>query len=491
VANIAKAEADDQKEDVPQPVGATTVRGAAWTFLFSILSKGLSFGGQIVIAWFLLPSEMGLAAMALAISALTSVVGSGHLRTLLVQRQESFRENAGQVYWLSITIGVFMSLVYVAGAPLLSDIYGEPRVSGLIYVLAAVPPLESMKVVYGASLKLNLRFRTVASIHFLEAFIVNGGMIAFAMLGFGAYALVVPHVISAAVSLWVQRKAVGSVPYSSPNPLMWWSFLLPALWLGMEALSGTLLRHGSNFIIGVIHDSEVTGLYFWGYALSAQAVFLLARNLQGVLFPSFTKLKDSPERQKQAYVQVSQGLLATVAPVCVLQILLVGPLVHVLFPERWLPAVPVVQWLSVGMATQPLSVLMLAVLKAKGKFEKLAFLSFLNAAIVLSGTLFGAYFGEEATIARWTGLALFVSGLVQGGATMVEYTLDRMRFIRSVLAPIFSAALAGYAGWVMGATGFSVVTVTLTVLITYSLLMGLIARDVVESMYSRLKIYLT
>jgi PST family polysaccharide transporter len=460
-----------------------------------VIAKGLSFIGQIVVAWFLMPSEMGLAAMALAISAITSVVGSGHLRTLLVQRQEAFEKEASQVYWLALVIGILISLTYVGGAPLLSEIYDEPRVIGLIYVLAAAPPLESMKVVYGASLKINLRYRTIASIHLLEAFVVNGGMIVFAVLGFGAYALVIPHVISAFLSLLVHRWVVRQVPPSaSPNPWVWWGFMLPALWLGVEALSGALLSHGSNFIIGVVHDSNITGLYFWGYAVSAQAVFMLARKLQGVFFPSLTKLNENPERQAQAYLHIVRTLMIIVAPVCALQILLAEPLISLIFPDRWRPAIPVVHWLSVGMVTQPLSVLMLAVLKARGKFKKLALFAIINAGLALTGTLIGALLGEQTSIAQWTGLALFAGGMIQGWATVSEYNMSLLKFVKSLLLILSAASLAGIIG--LSAQGMSdgkiynVAVIISLVVCSYSIMIFFAMREDVSIILKKSKTYL-
>jgi len=269
--------------------------------------------------------------------------------------------------------------------------------------------------------------------------------------------------------------------------------MLPALWLGVEALSGALLSHGSNFIIGVIHDSNITGLYFWGYAVSAQAVFMLARKLQGVFFPSLTKLNGRPERQKRAYLQIVRTLMIIVAPVCMLQILLAEPLISLIFTERWLPAVPVVQWLSVGMATQPLSVLMLAVLKARGKFKKLALFSIINAAIVLTGTLIGAHLGEQASIAHWTGVALFASGIIQGLATLPEFNISWIKFVVQLATIILIASVSGLISLeiVSQINGciYIILAVVPLVLSTYSIMIYIAMRKEISTILEKSKVY--
>jgi O-antigen/teichoic acid export membrane protein len=270
--------------------------------------------------------------------------------------------------------------------------------------------------------------------------------------------------------------------------------MLPALWLGVEALSGALLSHGSNFIIGVVHDSNITGLYFWGYAVSAQAVFMLARKLQGVFFPSLTKLNKSPDRQARAYLHIVRTLMIVVAPVCALQILLAEPLISLIFPDRWRPAVPVVQWLSVGMVTQPLSVLMLAVLKARGKFKKLALFAIINAVLVLTGTLIGAHLGEQASIAQWTGVALFAGGMIQGWATVSEYDMSVLKFVKSLLLILSVASLAGMIGFnaqgMLDGEIYNLTVIVSLVVCSYSIMIYYTMREDVSTVFKKSKTYL-
>ena len=46
------------------PIGQVAVRWAGWTLLFRVLAKGLALSSQFVLASYLMPGEVGLAAMA-------------------------------------------------------------------------------------------------------------------------------------------------------------------------------------------------------------------------------------------------------------------------------------------------------------------------------------------------------------------------------------------------------------------------------------------
>ena len=104
--------------------------------------------------------------------------------------------------------------------------------------------------------------------------------------------------------------------------------------------------------------------------MSSQAIFLVATNLQGVLFPVLCKINADIERQYRAFAQACRLLMLVIVPVCVLQILLARPLIELVFHDRWLPAVSVVQWLSLGLLTQPLSILTASLLLARGQYRE-------------------------------------------------------------------------------------------------------------------------
>src|SRR6185503_20474222 len=98
-------------------MGAQTARGAFWTVLFSILNKVVALGSQMALAWFLVPEQIGLVALALSVTSVVALILGGNLRSVLVQRQESFATDAGQVFWLSLTMNVGAAVLLALLAP--------------------------------------------------------------------------------------------------------------------------------------------------------------------------------------------------------------------------------------------------------------------------------------------------------------------------------------------------------------------------------------
>lgn len=436
-------------EQVPPPacVGARTAQGAFWTLLFSALSKVIALGSQIALAWFLVPEQIGLVALALSVTSVIALMLGGNLRNVLVQAQENFETQAGQVFWLSLAMNVAAALLLALLAPLAGWLFGEPRVVPLILIVAASVPTLALSTVYSAALYRDLRFRALARVLFVEGLIRNGGAVALAALGFGASAIVLPFGVAALFSTIACRVLAGRIRLGRPEPRQWPALLTPAAWLMAIALVTAVQTYGTNFIIGLRHTSTVAGLYYWGFTFASQAIFLLAANLQSVFFSALSKLTTDTARQRAAFRQLCGTLIFALAPVCVLQAVLARPAIELLFHERWLPAVPVVQWLSLGLLTQPLNILAGALLMARGDFRRLALLNGAVALTVVMAAAVGAQVGAQAEIAGCTGAALLLANLLAAWWACRDFCGGTIPFLRQAAAPLFVAVPLGALAW--------------------------------------------
>ena len=69
-----------------------------------MINKAVAMLCQIGVAWFLSPQDLGLVATATSVVGILSFLLGGQLQRILVQRQRTFEEDAGQVFWLSLVI---------------------------------------------------------------------------------------------------------------------------------------------------------------------------------------------------------------------------------------------------------------------------------------------------------------------------------------------------------------------------------------------------
>jgi O-antigen/teichoic acid export membrane protein len=413
---VAPAAGERAEEFAPTPgpsLRQKVIAGAFWTTLCAAANKVVTFLGQIALAWFLVPEDFGLVALALALAAISSLLTSGGLRTILIQRGKEFDRYAGQVFWLSLGLHLLAGAVVLLLALTADRVFGNPRIAPLVALVGLTLPLGALSTVHAAKLSADLRFQTVTLIQLGEGVIQTVSAILLALASFGPFALVLPQLWVRLYVAAVARWTAGPIPLGRPHPAVWVSLIVPALWLMLLSLLQALQTQGPIFIIGLWQTPRVAGLYSWGYQLSAQAVFLLAVQLQQVLFPSLTRLNAEPERQFRAFRRIIRTLNTVVFPVCAVQVIFAGPVIERVFGLRWQEATPVVQMLSIGMIGVALQVLAVSLLMAQGRYATLT-LGFAGyVGLVAAASWGGSLLGQAPTIALFNaGAMLLGSGLL-------------------------------------------------------------------------------
>lgn len=474
-------------------LGARAARGALASVLLSLLHKSAALGAQLILAWLLMPEDLGLAAMAFSVMSFASLVSGSNLRHVLVRTAEPFAEQASHVFWMALAANLAAGLLLVLMSPWFGLLFGQPGVVPLVWLVAAALPLMSLQTIYAAVLYRHLRFQTASAIFCAQGIAQNAAAVVLAWLGMGPFALIAPLLLAPLLSFALFRRCAGPVRLSYPKPSAWAALLGPALWLMLNGLFVSLQTYGAGFMVGMLDEPRVAGWFFWGFMISSQSVILFSSNLQGILFPALSRLQGQAQRHREAVERAGQTMMAVMAPVCLLQCLWAEPMVAWLFADRWLPAVPVVRWLSLGLMTQPLGILAGAVFLAQGSYRKLALTAGLLAGAQLAAAGLGAWRGDQGAVAFDVGLVLFAGNLAVGAVAFAQAGISAARWGRAVVTPLCLSGLSGLVGWwvLRQSTSFhplaSMACVAVACLGCYALLARCFLASVLGDLYARLR----
>ena len=365
----------------------------------TVVTRLLSLAGQLVLAWLLLDRDFGLAAMAAAVAAFVTVLRETGLQQILVHRYRKIHLWMTPAFWMSVALGVFCGLVLAGIAPAAARYYREPRITGLLLVMAAGSPFFVMGTVSNAVLLAELRFRALAVVSVLQAAVTTGLMITLAALGWGAYSLAVAPI----GGVVVRNAAMWGIvrPRVRPRPqFRRWRYLVgDSQYLMGTAFFMAMIMQGVYLILGRGDGASAAGIFYFSYGLSAQTVQLLAANLSGVLFPALSSLQSEPQRQVNAFVQAAKMLAYLGAPLCLLQAVLAEPGLRFLYGTKWEAAVPVFQVLSIGMIPTLINGQNWSMLQARGQFRTVCWFSAVCAASVLLSVCIGDWMGSALAVA--------------------------------------------------------------------------------------------
>lgn len=377
------------------PISLTqrTMHGFLWMFSQAIVTKIAGIATQIALAWLLLPEDYGLIGLAYSIRAFAALVETGGVRLLLVSRQDEYTRLANAGFWYAVSLGLATAGIMALVAPFVARYYQSPELVGLVLVMAVAVPFQSMWVVPSARLDIDLRFRAKAMINI---FYWVGGMVlsvVFALWGFGAYSFALPLLITSPLS------ALFYLMLSRP-PIQWrfqffqWiAFLRVSSLIILTAIFNRIVAMGAPLILGAFYSPNIVGLFYFASALSLQVVSLISSNLAGILFPVLSKIQNDPERLKKAFIRAVRVLALLAIPFSLCIAAIADPLIRLLFADKWLPTIPILQILAIGMAFSASGSIVGSYLVAQKKFRLLLLASVFRCLVFFILTLSAVRFG--------------------------------------------------------------------------------------------------
>lgn len=416
----------------------------------TIAAKVITLGGQVVLARLLFPEDFGLIGLAYTVMGFASVIQAGGLRQVLIQRQTRFHLWANPAFWLGISLSIFAGLLMASVAVPVALAYKQPEVMGLVLVLALSMPLDGLGIVPMARLQSQLRFRLIATLMWVSGAGQMVLTIALAWWGLGAYSFAIARVVGVALTTTTAWYAARGLPIKPNRQVSRWKYLLSdsSLLFG-AALIDCSIHQGGLIMLGLLQTVSEVGLYSFAYNLSLQSIQLISLNLEGVLFPTLSKLKDDIPRQMQAFLRATSALGAIAVPLCFLQAAAADCVIRLIFDvDKWAPAIPVVQLLSIGMAFPAACVSSGSVTLAQGRFRAYLGVRIVNGLLYFAVVGYGAWSGGAVGAAAGAGAYYVLSAVL---AFMVATRPAGGRFadfVRTLGPSVLGSTLAiGPAWW--------------------------------------------
>lgn len=337
--------------------------GLAWSTVNSLVLRLGSFAVGIVLARLLAPEQFGVFAVALTVQAVLMTLADLGMSTDLI-RSENSKEKAPTVATLALVSGTALTGVMAASAQSLADLLGSSQAGPVIAVMALSMMLAGAGVVPYASLQRQFAQKKLFIIAFVEFVVGTAVTISLVLGGWGVMGLAVARIASQLLTLVLQfilsgeRVRFGFDPALAPGILR---YGIPVA--GANMLSWALLNV-DNVAIARLAGPVALGFYFLAFNISNWPMSALGQVVRSVSIPAFARLSSG---------RSDQSLAAVVGPVWAVSLLagvmlavLSGPVVELVYGEKWLPAAVILAWLGLFGALRTLFDLSASYLLARG-----------------------------------------------------------------------------------------------------------------------------
>lgn len=428
------------------PSGGTaeqTVKSGAWMGAMNVLNRGLGLATVVVLANLLPPRDFGLLGIALLVlSALKKFLNLGLSAALIQKEAEDVDYYLDTAWGLQIGRGVAIAAVVFATAPLVAEVFSEPRATDVLRVIAASPLILSLRNPAAVYFQKSLDF------HREFAYRASGSITRFCIsLGYAAVSPTVWALVFGFVSADVARLIASYVIHDYRPSL---AFKLPLVkeiigygkWITGSSILVFLYTEGDDAIVGWLLGAGSLAFYQNAYRLSNAPATEISQVIAQVMFPAFSTLQESVEALRDAYFRMLQVTLLVTMPTA-FGIAAVAPIfVETFMGEEWLPMVRPMQILSIYGGLRALGKTTGPLFRAIGKPDyetKLgAVRAFLILALIVPAT---ETFGITGAAMLVVGVSLFP--MMPLNIYLVVDTIDTSyrRYAAEMMYPFLASAL--------------------------------------------------
>lgn len=339
-------------------------KGAAWTMLSRILVNLISLLSTFLLAHLLTPEDFGLVAIATTLLEVFNAATGLSLANALIRHNDPSEDHFHSAWTLNFLRALLVGGIFAAAAWPVAHAYGDPRLVDIMLLFAVSILLTGFgnpkMVIFSRDLVFSQDVVLQVS-QKLAGLVVS---VTLALI-FRSYWALVLGVIAAQVTAIVISYIFK--PYRPRLNLGHWRELLSfSVWMTLQDFLYTMNWATDHLMIGAVVGRAGLGHFSVGSNLAAVPMREAGLSITKLLFPGLVRVMHDRERIQAAYLAAQALLVAIILPVGLGMALCARPAVELAMGAKWLPAVPVIQGLSIIMALQALGMLAKPLAMAKG-----------------------------------------------------------------------------------------------------------------------------
>lgn len=340
-----------------------------WSTIDKGCVKFISFAIGIIIARILTPADYGVVGMIMVFIVIANLIIDSGISQALVQRKDRSEADSSTAFFFNIIVAIGCYLLLFLLAPFIARFYEMPILIPILRVLGINVIILAFATVQRANLQKELNFKKIAIVN-ISAVIVSGAVgIYMAYSGFGVWAIVFQQIastVSSTLVYWVVGKWRPRMIFSRQSLHNLWKFGSKLLAAGLVA---TILREIYTVTIGKFYHASELGYYSRAVQTTDMVALTTNEMINAVTFPILSSLQDDKDKMIAVYSRMLGMTAFFIFPIMTLLAVVAEPLVKVLLTDKWLPVVPLMQWLCFARMFTPISSLNMNILNAVGRSD--------------------------------------------------------------------------------------------------------------------------
>ena len=300
----------------------------------------LQFGGSVVLARLLTPYEMGVYALAAAITGIISLVQAFGLALFIIREEDATREMLASAFTVNAILSVALSVAIAALSEFGGAFVSEPGVQAVMLVVAVNPLIGIFEFRPLALMERHGEFRAIALMNTVRLIVSTAVTLWLAFAGHSymsiAWGGVAGAATGAAGAMLAGRRHVSlEVGFAAWRKILRFGVQQLAI-QGVNAIAGRL----SDVMLGRLLGLEALGLW----ARASNLNYLISYNLQmvvgRVMMVDMAEQNRTGSSLRSSYLGAVEILTAVLWPSFAGLALLAGPFIRIVYGPAWSGAAP-------------------------------------------------------------------------------------------------------------------------------------------------------
>lgn len=325
-------------------------KGAAWMILMRLSDRLLGLASTLVLARLLVPADFGLVAMAMSFIALIELAGAFSFEIVLIQRADPTRAHFDTAWTLNFAFALLCAALTAGLAPMAATFYGDPRLTLLMFVLAAGWALQGLENIGIVNFRRRLDFSREFRFMFgkrIVGFVVTL-VLAYAWRSY--WALIAGQLanrIAGVLLSYLMEPHRPRLTLAARADLFSFSG-----WMLVTNILGFCLARLSHFLVGRVEGPAALGMYTTAAEFARLPSTELSAPINRAVLPGLARLTHDRPAMRHILGEVIGTTFALTLPASIGLAMISGLLVQVVLGSKWLDAAPLLCVLAISGAVE-------------------------------------------------------------------------------------------------------------------------------------------
>lgn len=423
--------------------------GMVWTALQKYSTMGIQFISGIILARLLTPYDYGCIGMLSIFMVLAEAFIDGGFGSALIQKKQPTQEDYSTIFFWNLGVAAVMYAILYVCAPAISRFYDIPLLRDVLRVQGVILFIYAFNIVQRNQLRKKLNFKLLSIVTIITSVTALAVTVFMAYKGFGVWALVAQHIITAAIPalvfwFFVKWRPILTFSWTSFKELFSFGF-----YMFLSSLVNKFGAKLSQLLIGRLYNPTTLGYFTKAASTESLASSSISSIMTQMTYPLYAEVQDDKVRLGSIIKRLTMTISFLSFPIMFILMLTARPIFVLLYSDRWLPSIPYFQVLCLvglaeclqGVNTQSIA----AIGKSKAMFNWTLIKRILGSTIVVIGLLIWGMKGLLAGYVLYNWFCYFVNiGLV---SRYIGYRWDKqlMDLLPTAVASVTIAAICYFS----------------------------------------------